>query len=140
MDAPNEPQGEDPFPEIMRGLADDRERRFVNGLLRGEPPEFAAKAAAYAGPFGVVRLLGRPRVQRALERLAPLLPDEALGARILRPVLMLRLVEATRGRQSLSALRDLLAIAPQAPQAQTAQDRWREAQERRARAQDQGAA
>lgn len=89
------------------------EKGFVLGVLKGATYPDAARDQGWIGELGAVRLLGRPQIRRALERLAPLLPDSRRAARILAPYLMADSVEAaSRGAPgSRDIRRDLLAIA-----------------------------
>ncbi len=62
-----------------------RERAFVRFALSGDSYEVAARSAKYRGAFSVLDLLGRAHVARALQHLAPLIPDEAHARRLLAP-------------------------------------------------------
>lgn len=98
------------------------ERRFVLLLLQGVPHDDAAQKAGIKRcaqvPFPSMELLGRPRVERAISGLAPLLPDEALAVRILRPYLRRKLMaDASRKGPGISAIRDLVHMGVTAPPA-----------------------
>ena len=65
----------------MRGA----ERRFVHALIEGASFQSAAERSGLKRRHSVVSLLARVSVRRALQRLAPLMGDEAETRRILRP-------------------------------------------------------
>lgn len=102
----------DPGWAVLRPL-DRNEKGFVLAVLRGMNYPDAASANGWDSPLAPVKLLGRPQIRAALERLAPLLPDSRRAARILAPYLMADSVEAaSKGAPgSRDIRRDLLSIA-----------------------------
>lgn len=117
----------------------ERERIFVRLVLQGLPHDQAADRAGWTGDLAAVRALGTPRVQAALETLAPLLGSDAEAVAALRPLLRARLMRSAQGKSALAAIRDFLLLGtPGAPESEALRA-WQDAQDRRA-AQRAGAA
>jgi hypothetical protein len=92
------------------------ERRFVNAAIRGKDLTECAEAGGWRTEEAVARVLGRPRVKAAIERLAPLLAanDPKRAARLLLPYWVDKLYKtASQGSdaQSTGAIKELIALA-----------------------------
>lgn len=114
--SPETPEPENPLDEI-EGLEIEA-RRFVIRLLETAELESALEAAGRSTSRSAVRMLGDPKIRRAIERCAPLVGDSKKAAKILAPYLMERLSRAAlhgKDAQAISAGRDLLAIAGEGP-------------------------
>jgi hypothetical protein len=74
-----------------------QQRAFVRALLDGADYQSAAQAARYRTPAAVVYLLGRTAVADAIQRLAPLLPDQRHARRLLEPFALAALAGNLRG-------------------------------------------
>ncbi len=93
-------------------------RRFVVRLLETADIEQALDASGRSTNRSAIRMLGDPKVRRAIERCAPLVGDSERAARILAPYVLERLARITlRGSdaQAVSAGRDMLAIGGEGP-------------------------
>lgn len=121
----------DTYAETFAGLT-PAEVRFVRTVLEDRGYQ------RFQSSHSALRMLGRPRVQAALETLVPLHPglDDAAAVNILRPYLRARLVAATHGKSPVTALRDLLSLGKQGD-GEDPLRAWKAAQERRARASSQ---
>jgi hypothetical protein len=85
-------------------------RRFVRHVLNGATLQESARLAGYTSPRAVVYLLGLAAVADALQRLCPLMADQAAARKALEPLLTARLVDTTRAgghAQRVSAVREL---------------------------------
>lgn len=131
--------------EVMGPLS-IRERRFVRALLNGESWEAAAERAQPQRQRGIAsssyaltasRLLGAPRVAIAIKRLAPLLTDASLAARLLAPYARAAMARNLDGsaQARLGAARDVLALASDPGGSPV--DTWRQRQEARKSAKPQ---
>jgi hypothetical protein len=74
-----------------------QQRAFVRALLAGADYQSAAQAARYRTPAAVVYLLGRTAIADAIQRLAPLLPDQVHARRLLEPFALAALAGNLRG-------------------------------------------
>lgn len=113
------------------------EKAFVIALLRGKSVAESLPYSPSDTTIPALRLLGRPRVERALQRLAPLLAFDnagaSLAARLLRPYALRAKVDllARGGSQGLAAARDLLDSAPREAPADARKARLKALQDRR---------
>jgi hypothetical protein len=85
-------------------------RRFVRAVLSGMTLEESARAAKFRSRNAVPYLLGLAPVAEALQRLCPLMSDQAAARKALEPLLTARLVNTTREgghAQRVSAVREL---------------------------------
>jgi hypothetical protein len=94
----------------------DRERAFVLRALRGEDLAVAAEYAGWGQEDGVPKLLGRPRVRKALETLAPLyIPiDPKRVARLMSAYWGEKLLQTAIGgsdAQATTAAKELVSLA-----------------------------
>jgi hypothetical protein len=97
------------YAETLRALP-GKHRQFVRAVLSGMTLEESARAAHYRKPSAVVYLLGLAHVAEALQRLCPLMSDQAAARKALEPLLTARLVNTTREgghAQRVSAVREL---------------------------------
>jgi hypothetical protein len=96
----------------------DKERRVVVGLLNGtgNVKDIFARAGLTTQQ-GIAGFLARIPVARALQHLAPLLPDTRRGAMILAPYALARTAAnlGEPGNAGLLAARDILALAGLGP-------------------------
>ena len=74
----------DPVWDALKDMR-PHERRFIRLVLQGATFDDAVKACHLIRQLPVVSMLARPSVRNALQRLAPLLGNEAETRRILRP-------------------------------------------------------
>lgn len=123
MTAAPDPQGSEVAEcgtsEVAIALAglDSMESVFLSGLLEGATPDDAARQAGWNSRAIGAKVLGRPRVRLAIQRVAPLL-EAKQGARLLAPYLLERVARvALEGSdaQAVAASRDLLNLAGLGP-------------------------
>jgi hypothetical protein len=106
---PAAPPIENLYAVTLRSLP-PQHRHFVRAVLGGATLQESAKVAGYRKPSAVVYLLGLAPVAEALQRLCPLMPDQAAARKALEPLLTARLVNTTREgghAQRVSAVREL---------------------------------
>ena len=94
------------------------ERASVTGMLNGLTPQEALAKKGTTSSLAVAQFLARDPVRRAIQSLAPLLPDTKHAATLLAPYALAGSVARLNGAspsQALLASRDILALAGLSP-------------------------